>query len=106
MIVDYENVLGQAQKYYELALKNYSLKSYPEILPDQIILEKAVRLLHTVEKQGYNDYRWCGLLGKILWYLPCCSAASFMMTERACILSPDIPKELLEELDINSLSDE
>ena len=97
-MIEYETVLKQARDYYDLALVNYYDAGYPEILPNQDLLVKAARLLHTVKKQGYDDHRWCGLLSDILWYMPCCSEASFKLTERAVILSPTFPNELLREL--------
>ena len=100
IVIEYETVLKQARNYYDLALKNYYDVSYPDILPNQDLLVKAARLLHTVKKQGYDDHRWCGLLSDILWYMPCCSEASFKLTERAVILSPTFPNELLRELSI------
>ena len=99
-MIEYEAVLAQAKWYYDLALKNYAEISYPDILPNQELLVKAARLLHTVKKHGYDDYRWCGLLSDILWYMPCCSEASFKLTERAVILSPTFPNVLLRELSI------
>ena len=99
-MVEYEAVLAQAKWYYDLALKNYAEISYPDILPNQELLVKAARLLHSVHQQGYDDHRWCGLLSDILWYMPCCSEASFKLTERACILSPTFPKKLLREMRI------
>lgn len=98
IMLEYEAVLSQAKGYYDLALKNYSEISYPDILPNQKLLVKAVRLLNTIKNQGYNDHRWCGLLSDILWYMPCCSEASFKLTERACRLSPTFQNELIFEL--------
>ena len=97
-MLDYKAVLEKAQGYYELSIKDYFDESYPDILPNQDLLLKAARLLHTVKKQGYNDHRWCGLLSDILWYMPCCSEASYRLMERACILSPSFPNDLLRKL--------
>ena len=92
--LSYKDVLILAKGCYDLALENYALESYPEILPNQNLLTKAAKLLHSVEEQGYNDHLWCGLLGDILWYMPCCSEASYRLIERACVLSPDFPNEM------------
>lgn len=99
--LSYEDVLILAKGCYDLALENYALESYPEILPNQNLLTKAAKLLRSVEKQGYNDHLWCGLLGDILWYMPCCSKASYRLTERSCFLSPDFPNELLQNSDFD-----
>ena len=96
--LSYKDVLILAKGCFDLALENYSLESYPDILPNQNLLVNAAKLLRSVEKQGYDDHIWCGLLGEILWYMPCCSEASFKLMERACILSPTFPNELITEL--------
>ena len=64
--LSYEDVLILAKGCYDLAFENYALESYSEILPNQNLLAKAAKLLRSVEKQGYNDHLWCGLLGDIL----------------------------------------
>ena len=99
--LSYKDVLILAKGYYDLALENYALESYPDVLPNQKLLTKAAKLLRSVEKQGYNDHLWCGLLGDILWYMPCCLEASYRLIERSCVLSPDFPNELLRDSDFD-----
>ena len=99
--LSYKDVLILAKGCFDLALENYALESYPDVLPNQKLLAKAAKLLRSVEKQGYNDHLWCGLLGDILWYMPCCLEASYRLIERSCVLSPTFSNEILYKMNNN-----
>ena len=72
----YERILLLSECYYQLVAKEYD-GSYPLREHEQEKLIHAARLLKTVEKQGYDDYRWCGLLGSVLQYVDCCETIAF-----------------------------
>lgn len=93
----YQEVLIIAKGYFDLALEEYSIESYPLLLPNQKLLITAARLLRSVEKQGYNDYLWCGLLGEILFYVQYCNDAAYLLIERSLCISPHFPKELMDK---------
>ena len=57
----YEKILLLSECYYRLVTKDYDGSS-PLREHEQEKLIHAARLMKTVEKQGYDDYRWCGLL--------------------------------------------
>ena len=96
----YEMLLFLAECYYRLATKNYD-GTFPLREREQGLLIRAARLLRTVDKRGYNDHRWCGLLGSVLQYVDCCETVAYQYMERSLWLSPDFPKELLLELTID-----
>ena len=96
----YEKILLLSKCYYQLITKDYD-GSYPLREHEQEKLIHAARLLKTVEKQGYDDYRWCGLLGSVLQYVDCCDTIAFQYMERSLRLSKDFPQELLDFSDDN-----
>ena len=53
--LSYQETLILAKGCCDIALENYSFEAYTELLPDQILLLTAARLLRTFEKQGYVE---------------------------------------------------
>ena len=97
----YEKILLLSECYYKLVTKDYD-GSFPLREYEQEKLIHAARLLKTVEMQGYDDYRWCGLLGSVLQYVDCCDNIAFQYMERSLRLSKDFPQELLDFSNDNS----
>lgn len=97
----YEKILLLSECYYRLVTKDYDGSS-PLREHEQEKLIHAARLMKTVEKQGYDDYRWYGLLGSVLQYVDCCETIAFQYMERSLRLSKDFPQELLDFSNDNS----